>query len=299
MTSKNNKAPLLYYIKLCASFQIHWWIKTGVTVRKCSIRVKIGDFLSRVNLKFDGWPWKIIRHLFYTTLSFVQHFKAIGVFKLELQSETLNPGQNWQFFVLDDFENWLMTLKNNRAPVLYYIKLCTSFHSQWLVQTGVRVRKRPIWVKINNFFQPCDLEIWRMTLKNNRVPLLSNIKLCASFHHHMWIQTGVTVGTRLNGIMTSVTLTFDLWPWSLAWTSCLSMVITPENFRMIQWQEHCQKGMTDGQTDRQTDGQTEISVLRAAWSQLKKLVCCLRVKLTHLPLVPHICTGELGQHWFR
>ena len=30
------------------------------------------------------------------------------------------------------------------------------------------------------FFIPCDLEIWQMTLKNNRAPLLSNIKLCAS-----------------------------------------------------------------------------------------------------------------------
>ena len=69
MTSKNNKAPLLYYIKLCASFQIHWWIQTGATVRKCSIRVKICDFLSCVNLKFDGWPWKIIGHLSYTTLT--------------------------------------------------------------------------------------------------------------------------------------------------------------------------------------------------------------------------------------
>ena len=107
-----------------------------------------------------------------------------------------------------------------------------------------------------------------MTLKNNRVPLLSNIKLCASFHFQIWIQTGVTVWKWLNGVMTSVTLTFDLWPWPLAWTLCLSIAITPGNFRMIQWQEHCQKGVTDGQTDRQT----EISVLRAAWSQLKILL---------------------------
>ena len=83
-------------------------------------------------------------------------------------------------------------------------------------------------------FVPCDLEIWWMTLKNNRAPLLSNIKLCASFHHHMWIQTGITVRKRLNGVMTSVTLTFDIWPWPFAWTSRLSMVITPENFRMIR-----------------------------------------------------------------
>ena len=44
MTSKNNKAPFLYYIKFCASFQSHRWIQTEAAVRKCSIRFKIGDF---------------------------------------------------------------------------------------------------------------------------------------------------------------------------------------------------------------------------------------------------------------
>ena len=60
-----------------------------------------------------------------------------------------------------------------------------------------------------------------------------------------------------------------LWPWPFAWSSRLSMVTTPEYFRMIRWQEHCQKGVTDGCTDGHTDRRTEISVLRAAWSQLK------------------------------
>ena len=98
MTLENNRAPLLYYIKLCALFQIHPWIETKVTVRKPSIRVKIGDFLSCVTLKFDGWPWKTIGHLFYTTPSFVHHFTAISEFKLELQSGNVNFGQNRQFF---------------------------------------------------------------------------------------------------------------------------------------------------------------------------------------------------------
>ena len=83
---KNNRALLLYYVKLCASFQIHWWIQTGFTVQKRSIRVEIGDMLSRVTLKFDGWPWKKIGHLFYVISSIVHHFVAIGEFKLELQS---------------------------------------------------------------------------------------------------------------------------------------------------------------------------------------------------------------------
>ena len=105
--------------------------------------------------------------------------------------------------------------------------------------------------------EPCDLEIWRMTLKNNRAPLLSNIKLYAWYHHHMWIQTRVTVWKRLSWVLTSVTLTFDLWPWPFAWTSLLSLVIISENFVMIRWWEHSQKGVTDRQTDRQTDRRTD------------------------------------------
>ena len=86
MTLEKNRAPLLYYIKLCASFQIHRWIQIGVTVRKRSIWVKIGNFWSRVTLKFDEWLWKTIGHLFYVASSFVHHFTAISEFKLELQS---------------------------------------------------------------------------------------------------------------------------------------------------------------------------------------------------------------------
>ena len=166
-----------------------------------------------------------------------------------------------------------MTLQNNRASLLCYFKLCVSFCTYWWIQIGVTVRKRPIWVKFDNFLEQCDLEIWWMTLKNNRAPLLCFFKLCAAFCTHWWIQTGVTVRKRLSWVMTSVTLTFDLWPWPFAWTLPWSVVITPENFMMIRWWEHSQKGVTDGQTDRQTDGQTdrrtENTIHRAAWSQLK------------------------------
>ena len=96
-----------------------------------------------------------------------------------------------------------------------------------------------------------------MTLKNNRTPLLSIIKLYASFHHHMWMQTRVTVRKRLSWVLTSVTLTFDLWPRPFAWTSLLSLVITPENFMMMRWWEHGEKGVTNGRTDRQTDRRTD------------------------------------------
>ena len=127
--------------------------------------------------------------------------------------------------------------------------------------------------QIRRFLEPCDLEIWRMTLKNNRAPLLCCFQLCAWFHCHMWIQTGVRVRKRLSWVLTSVTLTFDPWPWPFAWTSLLTMVITPENFMMIRWWEHGENGVTDrqtdGRTDRQTDRRTDWTSHIAAWSQLK------------------------------
>ena len=85
MTLKNNRAPLLYYFKICASFHSHRSIQTGVTVRKRPIWVKIGHFLSCVTLKFDKWPWKSLGHLSYATSRFMHHFIAIGQFKLELE----------------------------------------------------------------------------------------------------------------------------------------------------------------------------------------------------------------------
>ena len=171
--------------------------------------------------------------------------------------ETPNLAQIRRFLEPCDLEIWRMTLKNNRAPLLHYFKLCASFRSHLCIQTGVTVRKRPIWVKFQRFLEPCDLEIWRMTLQNNRAPLLCCFQLCAWFHCHMWIQTGVRVRKRLSWVLTFVTLTFYLWPWPFAWTSLLTMVITPKNFMMIRWWEHGEKGVTDGRTDRRTDGRTE------------------------------------------
>ena len=109
MTLKNDRAPLLYYIKLCVSFHIHRWIQTKVTVRKHLIWVKIDDFLSRVTLKFDVWPWKTIGHLFYATSSFLYHFIAIGEFKLDLQSGNAQSGSNSTLFRAMWPRNWRMT----------------------------------------------------------------------------------------------------------------------------------------------------------------------------------------------
>ena len=204
-----------------------------------------------MTFKFNGWPWKTIEPLFCATSNFVCHFIAIGEFKLELQSgKTQFGSKSTFFFVLCDLEIWRMTLKNNRAPLLCCFKLCSSFHSHHWIQTGVTVGKHPIWVKIGDFLS-------RVTLKFDGWPWKTIGHLfyaTSSFMHHciaigqFKLESGnAQIGAKF--VLNSVTLAFELWPWPLACTSLLSMVITSENFMMIWWWKHCEKGVTDGQTD--------------------------------------------------
>ena len=127
--------------------------------------------------------------------------------------ETPDLGQNRRFYVPCDFEIWWMTLEKNRAPLLYHTELYASFQSHWGIQTGVTVRKHIIRVKIGDFFVPWVLEIWWMTLKNNRTPLLYYVKLCASFQSHWWIETGVTI--RKSSIRVKICDLCYVWPWIL------------------------------------------------------------------------------------
>ena len=57
MTLKNNREPLPYHFKLCASFCSNWWIQTGVTVQKHPIWVKIDNFFLAV------WPQNLSDNL--------------------------------------------------------------------------------------------------------------------------------------------------------------------------------------------------------------------------------------------
>ena len=170
------------------------------------------------------WPWnlmddlkKITGHLFYITSSFVHHLKPPMYSNWSYCPEKLNLGQNQQSFVLCDLEIWCMTFKNNRAPLLCYIKLCASFQSHRWIQTGATVRKRSIRVKIGDFLSRVT-KIWQMTLKNNRAPLLCCFKLCASFHSHRRIPTKVTVRkcsilVKIGDLLSRVTLKFKERPW--------------------------------------------------------------------------------------
>ena len=150
MTFKNYRAPLRCYLELCASFCTHWWIQTWATVQK---RPNLGQnrrlLFIRVTFKLDKWPWKTKAHLFYATASFVHHFLPVGEFKLALQSGNAQFGSNSTIYfscVTVKFYGWPW------KTIGHLFNFCASFRTHWWIQTWVTVRKRPIWVEIDDFF---------------------------------------------------------------------------------------------------------------------------------------------------
>ena len=147
------------------------------------------------------------------------HFKAIGKSNLKFQSgnaqfrsKSANFYPVWPWDLMDDLEKQYGT-SSMLLQALYIIQ------SHRKIQSWITVRKLPIRVKSGDFFVPRDLEIWRLTLKDNRVPLLCWFKLGASFLSHQWILTGVPVRkhpiwVKIGDHFSCVTLKFDKsWLW--------------------------------------------------------------------------------------
>ena len=135
------------------------------------------------------WPWDSMDDLLkqYGTSSILRQALCI-ISKPSVNLnwsnilETLNSGQNRRFFVTCDLEIWWMTLKNNRAPLQYYVKPCASIKAMGEFKLELQSGNAQFGSK-SAIFCP----ILRMTLKNNRASLLCCFKLGASFYCHQWI----------------------------------------------------------------------------------------------------------------
>ena len=181
------------------------------------------------------------------------------------QYANLISGQNWQFSGPCDLKVLIDDSKNNKAPLLYRFKLWPLFCSHLWIRTRVTVQKPMIWVKIVNF-------VACVTLKFDGWPQNTTGHLfyaTSSFIHHfiaIWgfkleFKSGnAQLGSNHRNAQIGVKF-WPMWPWPFAWTSLLSMVITPENF-MIWW---------DDRNIVNKLWRKARSILRAACSQLKTI----------------------------
>ena len=102
-------SQIIYFMQLGMLCESHAWFYSGVSVRKPSIRVKIGDFFVPFDLEISHMTLKAIGHLFYVASSFVHYFIAISEFKLELQSGNAQFGSKSMIFlsrVTLKFDRW-------------------------------------------------------------------------------------------------------------------------------------------------------------------------------------------------
>ena len=172
--------------------------KLELRVRKRSIRVKICDFLSRVILTIDGWPWKTIGHLFYSMSNFVHQFKSIGEGKLELQSGNAQFASKLVFFfVVRDLEIWWMTL--NKANL-----------RDLIAATGLVISNR---IQIVNFSA-------RVTVKLDGWPRKTIghfFYTMSSFVHHFKSigEFKLDLQSRNAQLGSKLVIGYPMWPWNL------------------------------------------------------------------------------------
>ena len=120
----------------------------------------INHFFSRFKPISVPWGSKRYMHRKYNKPNLWDLIAATGlVILLKLDS-------NHRIFTPCDLEMLKMTLKNNRAPLLYYIKFCELFQ-----------------IHLDKF-------------ENQQRTSSILCRACSSFQSHGWIQTGVTVRKR-------------------------------------------------------------------------------------------------------
>ena len=146
----------------------------------------------------------------------IQTRQIWGIWKLRPASspETPNLVQNRWCFVPCDLEILWMTLENNWASLLCCFKLCATFHSHRWIQTGVTVRKCPIWVKFDRF-----LFFSRVTLKFHRWhwKIIGHIFYATSSFVHHFVAIGefkleLQSGNGKSG--SNSTIFRIVWPWN-------------------------------------------------------------------------------------
>ena len=143
-----------WFSRSSVKFQVH----TGPKI--CRFWPELS--VSGLKLQFEFTDGFEIMHKAWHSIEYVPYCFVRSGIKFEghtpLKNDDLNPvwvrllgRSQLSKFVPCDLEIWWITLKKYRAPLLCYFKLCASFHSHLWIQTGVTVRKCPIWVKIGDF----------------------------------------------------------------------------------------------------------------------------------------------------
>ena len=212
----------------------------------------------------------------------MHHFVAIGVFKLELESG--NGQFEWNSTVFRAVWPWNSTddLKNNRALIQCYFKLCASF-----LPIGEFKHELQSGNAQSGSNSTIFRAVWPWNLTDD---LEKQYGTSSNQHQAICIISSSYVNSNRSYSPETVELGCDLcdlnlWPLTLTFCMDLTLVIGNNSWK---FHDDTMMGTYSKRCDRQTDGQTENTICRAAWSQLKinhdNVVLFLNCARTRAPL---------------
>ena len=153
-----------------------------------------------MTLKFDGWLWKTIGHLSFDVSSFVQHFIAIGEFKLELQSGNVQFESNSTIFfscVTLKFDRWHLKTKG------HHFYATSSF-----VHHFVAIGELKLELQSGNAQFGSNSTIFRAVWLWNSTDDLEKQQGTSSM-----LVENAQFGSKSTIFFSRVTLKFNVWPW--------------------------------------------------------------------------------------
>ena len=155
------------------------------------------------------------------------------------QKVDLGPAQIIPHDYLDNMVNFGQRTYSNAfskmTMLVFGSKLKQENLRDLIVATGLVIFKLDSNLQ---FFNPCDIEIWWMTLESNRAPLLYYI----SFSHQFKSISGFTLklqpgniqlGSKLVIFVSRVTLKFDKWPSKSIGHICCTTSSSLHHFKAI------------------------------------------------------------------
>ena len=166
------------------------------------------------------WPWnliddpeKIIRHVFYTTSSFVYHFRSISEFKLELQSENAQSGSNSMI----SWALWPCNLTYDLEKKGHLFYATSSFVHHFVAISDFKLELQSgnaqFGTKLTIF-----LAVWPWNLTYDLEKTIRHLFYATSSFVHHFVATGVFKLELKSGnaqFGSNLKIFRAVWPWNL------------------------------------------------------------------------------------
>ena len=173
MTSKNDRTLLLYYVKLCASFQIHRCIITGSQSGNAQFESKLAIFCL-------VWPWNSMDDLRKQQGNSSQQHRALCIFSSSYMNQTGVMVRKRLIWV---WPLWPWHLTFCMDLILVFGINSLKFHDDDItIGNSKKVWDRRTDGRTDRQKIPFTELLGRA--KNNSAPLLCYFKHCASFRSH-------------------------------------------------------------------------------------------------------------------